>query len=135
MLFDDAVTDAQAKPGPVPDRLGGKKRFENAIQILSRNTQAVVFNFHIHRAIGRVSANPDIPLTLDGVKRVGQKIHEHLTQLAGISLNSGNIPILAMNFHAILVLIAQQVQRNVQGGMEIDLGHGISIHAGKGAEI
>ena len=72
---------------------------------------------------------------MDSVEGVAEQVHEDLAQFAGVALNLRDIPIIPMNLDSVLVLVPEKVERQVQGGVQVDLGDVVSVHAGKRAQI
>src|SRR5205823_13144815 len=51
-LFGESEDLRQAEPGALPDVLGGKERFEDASELLARNSDAGILNRHRNEALG-----------------------------------------------------------------------------------
>ena len=135
MLLDDAVADAQAQAGPLPYGLGGEEGLEDALQVLFRNPDAVVFDLDFDGPVARAGPDPDVSLVLNRMECVGQQVHEDLVELARVALDLGNVAVLPVNFDPVLVLIAQEVERHLQRGVQIDLGDCVRIHARESSQV
>ena len=112
MLFDQSVTDAQAKPSSLAYTFGGVKRFENAMRlfepgprVLKHNRHQIVLrrNHHFEPAL-RVR----FAVFNHCIYRVVNDIQEDLLELVGISADCRNsrsdlaLQLNAADFHVVV---------------------------------
>src|SRR5687767_3816443 len=86
VVAHDAVADAQAKAGALPDRLGGEERVEDFRAYVRRDAAAGVGDFDANVAVcTRPAAHRHPPAGVARVDRVGHEVHHHLVDLRGIA--------------------------------------------------
>ena len=86
MLFDDAVTDAEAESGTLSNFLGGKERVEYLVRMSDALAIIRECDFHeIFPADGRDLDAGRTPDFMDGIVGVIENIQEYLLQLVGIA--------------------------------------------------
>ena len=96
-LLDDAVSCRKPEPGALAGALGGVKRFENLVDLVGRDTHALIGNLHDdiiprrHRgtiALQRLAQggiegfDADFPALGHGIAGIYHEIHQHLLELA-----------------------------------------------------
>ena len=128
VLFDNPVADAQSESGTLSHGLGGKKGLEDALEVLPGDTVAVIFDFDLDRLIVGTRPDPDVALVGDGMEGIGKQVHEDLAELPRITLDFGDRAVFPVNLNPILVLVAQQIQRDLDGSVHVDFRHEIAVH-------
>ena len=81
MPLHDPIHDRQPEPGPFANRLGGKKRLENMIEMVRRDPAAVVLDLDPHDLVVVAGAHDDRPFAFDGMCRIDEQIQEDLVDL------------------------------------------------------
>ena len=102
---------ASPRPVPTPAGLGSEKGVKNARLNGLRNSRAVVGDFQKHtlfgNALGLHANRAALALLLDGMPRVSNEVHEHLLELAGITLHEREHGV-EIELHADLVVRAAE---------------------------
>ena len=102
VLFDDAITDAEAQPSSLPDRLCRIERIENAMRIL--DTRAVVGELNTNAIAHLESANPNFSGTITFGYRVDgvvENIQKNLLELVEIGADFRQLGVeLAVHLNA-----------------------------------
>src|SRR5260370_40025571 len=72
----------EAKPGPLADSLGRKKRLKDARLYVRRNSRTVIANLN-HNAIGfTINSHPESAFAVHGVNRIVNDVGPDLVQFA-----------------------------------------------------
>src|SRR6185503_19327318 len=87
-LLDNSITDAQSQSHSFAYILGGEKRIEELVQILSFDAFAIIANAQRGDALVLTACNPDRRffafecfLSIQSIDRVLQQIDHHLNEL------------------------------------------------------
>src|SRR6266404_1902645 len=80
VFLDNSVADRKAQAGSPPDRLGGKKRIENPMNMLARNSCSSVHDFDFHAAVMSGGSHFQYSAGWHGVPRVQKQIQKYLLQ-------------------------------------------------------
>ena len=109
--------DRQAEARAFADVLGGEERIEDARQHVGRDARAVVGDLDdrpcrrsravVTRIVPR-SVAPDQRL-----RGVGEQVHEHLVDLAGVAAHAADVAVLLLDGGRCLQQVAQQIERVV----------------------
>ena len=123
MIFNDAAGQRQAKSGAVALRC--EERAEDVRQIFSGYAAAVIHDFDDCKSFAALYRDRNLPVAVDRLDRVQQKVQQHLMDLIAVVLNFGEGRIFVQgdldSFRE--PLLAAQYYRVFYGGIEITLAN------------
>ena len=100
VALDDAVDDRQAEAGALADVLGGEERVEDARQHLGAGCRGRCRAISIVTPVAssRVAiADRRVVAADQRLGRVGQQVHEHLVELAGVAADPADLAVVALD--------------------------------------
>ena len=97
VALDELVHDRQAEAGALADVLGGEERIPDPRQDLGRDARAVVADLDLDAVRRRRVVSIVIVASLapgERLRGVGQEVHEHLVDLAGVAAHAADVAVL-----------------------------------------
>ncbi len=133
MFIDhDRTCDCQTLARAAADLFGRKEGVEDLLEVLPRNSAAVVGNLDGHVSFLEGGRDSDaaggyvLAGLLDGVGGVDDQVEKYLVQLAEVACDLGKLGVLRLDRRAILVLAARHRECGVE--CMIDVGKGLLVH-------
>ena len=119
VFLNEVKRNGKAQSGAFAHLFGSKKRFENPVQFILRNTAAGIGDIDDDNLPLPSGFNFDLPLFFDGLGRVDQKVHEDLVELAGVAHGLGDLSIGLFHGGLVLQFVPDDVESAFQPLIEI----------------
>src|SRR5438034_6357970 len=110
VLANDRIRHRETEPGPLPYWLGRKKRLEDPIQMIARDSAPGIGKADPRFCSRDTGGDGDRPMGVDRVAGIDEQIQEHLVQTRRQALDLGQLTVTFHDAGFVLDLIPNDIE-------------------------